>query len=230
LKPASEIGAMFGEKPRSGGQVFVKICGITNESDARAAIDAGADALGFNLVRRSKRYIEIDKSVDWIATLPAEVGKVAVMADPNWEDTLRVSRLPFVTALQLHGSESSEFCRRLADVGVKFAKAVPVANSTSLKEVLDFGTDTLVLDTASSGDFGGTGKPFPWKYAGRFVRENPRFSVILAGGLNPENVKEAVRAVCPRGVDVTSGVEAAPGRKDYRLMKAFVAAAGWVAR
>jgi phosphoribosylanthranilate isomerase len=230
LNPASEAGAMFDGKPRSGGQVFVKICGITNEADALAAIDAGADALGFNLVRRSKRYIDIDKGGDWIATLPAEVGKVAIMADPNWEDTLRVSRLPFVTSLQLHGSESSEFCRRLADVGVRFAKALAVANSTSLKEVLDFGTDTLVLDTASSGDFGGTGKSFPWKYAEGFVCENPRFSVILAGGLNPENVKEAVRAVCPRGVDVTSGVEAAPGRKDHRRMKAFVAAAGGAAR
>jgi phosphoribosylanthranilate isomerase len=230
LNPASEAGAMFDGKPRSGGQVFVKICGITNEADALAAIDAGADALGFNLVRRSKRHIDIDKSGDWIATLPSEVGKVAVMADPSWEDTLRVSRLPFVTALQLHGSESSEFCRRLADVGVKFAKAVAVANSTSLKEVLDFSTDTLVLDTASSGDFGGTGKSFPWKYAEGFVRENPRFSVILAGGLNPENVKEAVRAVCPRGVDVTSGVEATPGRKDHRRMKAFVLAVGRAAR
>src|ERR1700730_734128 len=99
---------MFGSSLKPRGKVFVKICGITNEADALAAIDAGADALGFNLVRRSKRYIDIDKSGDWIATLPSEVGKVAVMADPSWEDTLRVSRLPFVTALQLHGSESSE--------------------------------------------------------------------------------------------------------------------------
>jgi phosphoribosylanthranilate isomerase len=215
---------MFGGKPRSSGHVFVKICGITNESDARAAIDAGADAVGFNLVRRSKRYIDIDNA-EWIGKLPPEIRKVAVLADPTWENALRISRLPFINALQLHGNESAEFCRRLADVGVQFAKAVPVANSTSLKEIPDFRTDTLVLDTALSGEFGGTGKSFPWKYAQGFVRENPRLTVILAGGLDPENVAEAVCAVCPRGVDVTSGVEAAPGRKSHPLMKAFVAAA-----
>src|SRR5882672_4272180 len=99
---------MFGGKPRSGGHVFVKICGITNEADARAAIDAGADALGFNLVRRSKRYIDIEKAGDWIAKLPAELSKVAVLADPNWEDACRVSQLPFIDALQLHGSESPD--------------------------------------------------------------------------------------------------------------------------
>jgi phosphoribosylanthranilate isomerase len=217
--------AMFGGKPRSGGHVFVKVCGITNESDARAAIDAGADALGFNLVRRSKRYIDINNAAEWIRRLPLEIGKVAVLTDPTWEDALRISRLPFINALQLHGNESTDFCRRLADVGVQFAKAVPVANSTSLKEIPDFRTDTLVLDTALTGEFGGTGKSFPWKQAQGFVSENPGLTVILAGGLNPENVTEAVRIVCPRGVDVTSGVEVAPGRKNHRLMKAFVAVA-----
>jgi phosphoribosylanthranilate isomerase len=216
---------MFGCESKSANRIFVKICGITNESDARAAIDAGADALGFNLVSRSKRYIDIDNAAEWIGKLPPEIGKIAVLADPTWEDTLRVSRLPFINALQLHGHESAEFCGRLAGAGVRFAKAVPVANSKSLKEIPDFRTETLVLDAALSWEFGGTGRSFPWKYAQGFVRENPRLAVILAGGLNPENVTEAVRAVCPRGVDVTSGVEAAPGRKNHHLMKAFVAAA-----
>jgi phosphoribosylanthranilate isomerase len=221
--------AMFGGTPRSGGSVFVKVCGITNEADARAAVDADVDALGFNLVRRSKRYIDIDSAAVWIGKLSTEISKVAVMADPTWEHALRISRLPFIDALQLHGNESADFCRRLADVGVQFAKAVPVANSTSLREIPDFRTDTLVLDTALSGEFGGTGKSFPWEYAQGFVRENPKLTVILAGGLNPENVTEAVRVVCPRGVDVTSGVEAAPGRKNHRLIKAFVAAARRIA-
>jgi phosphoribosylanthranilate isomerase len=216
--------AMFGCDSKSANRIFVKICGITNEADALAAIDAGADALGFNLVRRSKRYLDIDNAAEWIGKLSPEISKVAVLADPIWEDALQISRLPFINALQLHGNESAEFCCRLADVGVQFAKAVPVANSTSLKEIPDFRTDTLVLDTALSGEFGGTGKSFPWKYAQGFVRENPRLTVILAGGLNPENVAQAVRVVCPRGVDVTSGVEVAPGRKNHRLMKAFVAA------
>jgi phosphoribosylanthranilate isomerase len=225
LNPATESGAMFGEKPRSGGQVFVKICGITNEADALAAIDAGADALGFNLVRRSKRCIDIDTAAGWIDKLPPKICKVAVMVDPSWEDALRVSRLRFIDALQLHGAESAEFCRRLADVKVRFAKAVPVENSTSLADIPDFATDTLVLDTAWGGEFGGSGKAFPWRFAREFVHLHPTLNVILAGGLNPDNVAEAITAAGARGVDVTSGVEVALGRKDHRLTKAFVAAA-----
>ncbi len=215
---------MFGGKPRSGGRVFVKVCGITNEPDALGAIGAGADALGFNLVRTSKRYIDIDNAADWIGKLPREICRVAVLADPSWEDALRINRLPFIDALQLHGDESAEFCRRLVDARIRFAKAVPVANSGSLTAVSDFATDTLVLDTASGGEFGGTGKAFPWKFACEFVRKHPTLNVILAGGLNPANVAEAIAAASPRGVDVTSGVEIAPGRKDHRLLRAFIAA------
>src|SRR5437867_8552633 len=97
---------MFGGKLRSGGRVRVKICGITNEADALAAIEAGADALGFNLVPRSKRYIEIDAAASWIPRLPREIRKVAVMADPNWEDACRIRQFGFINALQLHGNES----------------------------------------------------------------------------------------------------------------------------
>ena len=104
---------MFGGKPRPSDRIWVKICGITNEPDAQLAIDAGADALGFNLVRKSKRYIDIEKAADWISKLPRDICKVAVMADPNWEDACRIGQLPFLDGLQLHGSESPEFCRRL---------------------------------------------------------------------------------------------------------------------
>src|SRR5438132_9517654 len=216
---------MFGGKAKSSGRVFVKVCGITNQADALAAIDAGADALGFNLVRRSKRYIDIDKAAGWIGKLPNEICKVAVVADPNWEDACRIGQLRFIDALQLHGSESPEFCRRLADAGILFAKAVPVTGSKSLAGLPDYFTDTMILDSSARGTFGGTGKPFPWKFAPEFVRHHPRISVILAGGLNPENVAEAVRVVRPRGVDVTTGVEALPGRKDANLVKAFIEAA-----
>jgi phosphoribosylanthranilate isomerase len=216
---------MFGGKPRSGNQIWVKICGITNEADARSAIEAGADALGFNMVRRSARYIDIEKAATWIDKLPTEICKVAVMADPNWEDACRISYLPFIDALQLHGNESPEFCRRLAEAGIPFAKAVPVTASKSLAGLPDYFTNTMILDSSTGETFGGTGKPFPWKFAPEFVRHHPRITVILAGGLNPENVAKAVTVVRPRGVDVTTGVEASPGRKDANLVKAFVAAA-----
>jgi phosphoribosylanthranilate isomerase len=220
-----KISGMFGGKSRSGDQILVKICGITNEPDALAAIDAGADALGFNLVPQSKRYIDIDRAAYWIDKLPGDICRVAVMADPNWEDACRIGQLPFLDALQLHGSESPEFCRRLADAGIPFAKAVPVTASKSLADLPNYFTDTMILDSGAGGAFGGTGKPFPWKFAPEFVRNHPRINVILAGGLNPKNVAEAVSVVRPRGVDVTTGVEASPGQKNASLIRAFIQAA-----
>ena len=216
---------MFGNKFKPSGRVFVKICGITNQADTRAAVDAGVDALGFNLVSRSKRYIDIEKAAAWIENLPKEICKVAVMADPNWEDVCRVSQLQFIDALQLHGKESPEFCRRLAEAGTAFAKALPVANSKSLTDIRDYSTDTLILDTASGDEFGGTGRAFPWRFARQFGQQNPKLKIILAGGLNPENVATAIKEVRPFGVDVTSGVEVSPGRKDAQRIKAFVQAA-----
>jgi phosphoribosylanthranilate isomerase len=216
---------MFGDKVSSSGRIFVKICGITNEADARAAIDAGADALGFNFIPRSTRYIDIDRASGWIQKLPGEICKVAVVANPNWEDACRIIHLAFVDALQLHGTEAPEFCRRLADAGIPFAKAVPVTGSKSLADLPNYFTDTMILDSSADGTFGGAGRTFPWKFAPEFVRHNPRTNVILAGGLNPENVVEAVSLVRPRGVDVATGVEAAAGQKDHRLIKEFIEAA-----
>ena len=216
---------MFGSKAGPGDRVRVKICGITNEADALAAIKADADALGFNLVRQSKRYIDIDDAADWVGKLPKEICKVAVMVNPSWAEAFRISQLPFIDALQLHGNESPEFCRRLAGAGIQFAKALPVEDSKSLLDLPEFFTDTLILDSASGADFGGSGKVFPWKLARQFVKKHPNLNVILAGGLSAENVAAAVHDVRPAGVDVTTGVEAAPGRKDHGLIRAFVQAA-----
>ncbi len=221
---------MFGGKLNTAGGVFVKICGITNESDAVGAIEAGADALGFNVVPRSKRWIDLDAAASWIAKLPKNVWKVAVTADPDWEDACRIGQLNFIDALQLHGNESAEFCRRLRGAGIAFAKALPMGPSHSLGAIPDFFTDTIILDSASSAGFGGSGKTFPWKFAWQFAQKHRELKLILAGGLNPENVAEAVKAVRPRGVDVTTGVEEKPGQKDQRLVKAFVEAARAAAR
>src|SRR2546426_2062080 len=106
---------MFGDEVKVTNQIQVKICGITNEADAQVAIDCDADALGFNFYRRSKRYIDIETAAAWIVKLPAEICKVAVLVNPTFEEAIRVSACPFIDALQLHGSESPEFCRRLAE-------------------------------------------------------------------------------------------------------------------
>jgi len=215
---------MFGNKFKPGGGIFVKICGITNEADARVAIEAGASALGFNLVQESTRYIDIDSAADWIDRLPRKACRVAIMANPSWEKAQRISKLSFIDALQLHGNESPKFCQQLRDAGVCFAKAIPVANPGSLTDLPDFSTDTVILDSASGDRFGGMGKAFPWELAREFAHRNPSLKVILAGGLNPENVIAAIKQARPFGVDVTTGVEASPGRKDTQLVKAFVTA------
>ena len=109
--------------------------------------------------------------------------------------------------------------------GIRFEKAVPVSGSDSVAALPDFHTLTLLLDSGGAGEFGGSGRTFPWSIARDFVRARPEMRVILAGGLTPENVAEAVAVVRPFGVDVTSGVESSPGRKDHERMRAFLAAA-----
>lgn len=203
----------------------VKICGITNAADALASIEAGADALGLNCYRGSRRFIEIDRAADWLLDLPTGTKRIAVLVNPTAEDALRVAGLPFIDGLQLHGSESEEFCATLIERGVRFAKALPANDSEQLAKASKFGTDTIVLDSGGLEMFGGSGKVFPWSIAKRFVEEHPALRVVLAGGLKPDNVAQAVAEARPFAVDVTTGVEASSGRKDHILLREFVAAA-----
>lgn len=216
---------MFDGDDRPAGKPRVKICGITNAADAEAAIEFGADALGFNFFRGSKRYVPLEAAYEWMAKLPAEIAKVAVVVEPNLDEAVSLGLLPFITSLQLHGRETPDFCRKLAEEGIRFAKALPVTTPDSLRDLPRFFTRTVVLDSARTGEFGGSGRTFPWEIAREFVEANPDLRVILGGGLTPENVAAAVSAVRPFGVDVTSGVESSQGRKDHGLLRAFIAAA-----
>lgn len=208
---------------RSG--LLVKICGITNAEDARIAIDAGADALGFNLWPKSKRYVDLRQARHWIEALPQTVNKIAILVDPSLDEALAVSALPFITGLQLHGRETPRFCARLAAEGIRFGKALPATDEVACNSASSFSTATIILDSISGGNFGGTGTAFPWTIAAAFVAAHRDLRVVLAGGLTPANVVEAVRVVRPFAVDVTSGVEASPGRKDARLLRSFIDAA-----
>lgn len=215
---------MFGEKDRSVVRPRVKICGLTTREDAAAAIEFGANALGFNFFPGSKRYLATG-SREFISDLSAEIAKVAVLVNPSWEEAVAAANWPGITALQLHGAETPEFCRRLAEHGIRFAKALPVTTSDSVMSLPSFFTRTVLLDSGNAGEFGGSGKTFPWQIARAFVEDNPHLRVVLAGGLAPENVADAIAAVRPFAVDVTSGVESAAGRKDYGRMRAFIEAA-----
>lgn len=200
----------------------IKICGLTTPRDAEAAIEYGADALGFNFFPGSKRYVGRD--ANWIGALPDGIEKIGVLVNPTFDEAKTIAVTGGITALQLHGSESPEFCRHLAQEGIQFEKALSVLGPDSLTEVPNFFTATLLLDSGGV-NFGGSGQTFPWEIARRFVQANPHFRVVLAGGLTPENVTEAVAAVQPFGVDVTTGVETVPGRKDYARLRAFIRAA-----
>lgn len=204
--------------------IRVKICGITNATDALDAIAAGADALGFNFFPPSPRYIDISTARTWLSELPREIVKIAVLVNPTLAETIELAQMPFIDALQLHGNESPDFCAALAERGIAFAKAVPVGEEGPLAAIPSFSTRTILLDSCAAG-FGGSGRTFPWESAATLVKARSDLRVVLAGGLTPENVASAIRQVLPFGVDVTSGVERSPGHKDPHRVQAFIEAA-----
>jgi len=217
---------MFHEvEPDSVTRTRIKICGITNRADALAAFDFGADAIGLNFFRGSRRFLELDGARDWIAALPPELVKIAVVVNPARTEAAALAELPFISGLQLHGQETPEFCRSLAAEGIRFAKALPVTDRRSLAALPSFSTWTIVLDSQSDSSFGGSGRTFAWEIAAEFAAANPQLRIVLAGGLTPENVARAVSVVRPFAVDVTTGVESSVGRKDHERLRAFIDAA-----
>jgi phosphoribosylanthranilate isomerase len=200
--------------------VQVKICGITNVEDGIAAAEAGADALGFIFYEQSPRYVPIENAVAVIRDLPPMILKVGVFVDAEEEVVYRAVRECGLNLLQFHGSESPEYCVRF---GLMSMKAFQVRDAESLKRLSDFKTDAWLLDAYSPDKLGGTGERFNWGLAIE-ARKLGR-PIFLAGGLTPENVAEAVRHVAPYAVDVSSGVESSPGKKDHGKVKAFIEAA-----
>lgn len=197
--------------------VRAKICGITNAKDAELAADAGADALGFVFVPGTPRYIDPDTAHGIITDLPPLVTPVGVFADHPVEEVERLmSRCGFRT-VQLHGSEPPEYCRQVTGSVIK---AFRVGEGQEFPRLEAYRVHAYLLDTFVEGKLGGTGNTFPLEVASSakaFGR------VIIAGGLTPENVAEVVRQVNPYGVDVSSGVEAKPGRKDPKKLRDFLA-------
>jgi phosphoribosylanthranilate isomerase len=203
-----------------GGRTGVKVCGFTCEEDARAAVAAGVDALGFNFHPGSKRFVRLEHIAGWAGTLPDEVGRVAVVVRPP-DDLLRdLLASGLFHAIQFHGGESPSACARAGGFHIK---ARPVSDEPSVLAALDDPAPCLLLDAHAPGEYGGTGRVIDWSLAARVVREAGR-PVVLSGGLKPANVADAVRQTRPAAVDTASGVESSPGRKDVALMESFVAA------
>ncbi len=198
--------------------VLVKICGITRLEDALAAARLGADQVGFNFWSRSRRYIAPEAAAAIVAALPPAVLPVGVLVDPTPAELDRVIRISGVRTIQLHGDEPPALC---AAAPVPVVKGIRVRDAHSLAALAAYEVSAFLLDSATPG-YGGSGTSFDWALAAEAAAEVP---IWLAGGLTPDNVAEAVRRVRPRGVDVASGVESSPGRKDAGLVRAFVGAA-----
>jgi phosphoribosylanthranilate isomerase len=202
----------------------IKICGVTNEADAREAIALGADALGFNLFPGSPRCVELEREASWIAALPPYVTRAAVLVNVPIEEAVRVASHPAIHLVQFHGDEDEEYCAAFARGGRSFMKALRIREAASAERADRFSTPHILLDAHAENAYGGTGLKLDPVVAGEIVRRFPGLQMVLAGGLKPENVTEAVRVVRPYAVDVASGVESAPGRKDRGKMAAFVGA------
>lgn len=199
-------------------RVRVKVCGITCYEDAALAVDLGADALGFNFHRPSPRYIDAADARGIVRRLPpltATVGVFVNVTDPA--EVEEHARAAGAQVLQLHGDESADYCRRLSSWPL--IKAVRVGANWSGESLADFAVQAFLLDSKDEARYGGTGKTFDWMWARRLSGDR---KIILAGGLNPDNVAEAIRCVHPYGVDVCSGIESHPGRKDAARLTAFM--------
>jgi phosphoribosylanthranilate isomerase len=198
----------------------VKICGITNAPDALAAAASGADALGLMFYEGSPRHITVKAAAEIARQLPPFVIKVGVFVNAPEDAVLRAIGECGLNILQFHGDETPEYCGLFP---VMTIKAFRVRDRESLKALADYQTDAFLLDAHTLGKLGGTGATFNWDLAIE-ARKLGR-PIFLAGGLTPENVAEAVRRVQPYAVDVSSGVEFSPGKKDHQKVAAFIKAA-----
>ncbi|MDD5595039.1 MAG: phosphoribosylanthranilate isomerase [Candidatus Omnitrophica bacterium] len=201
--------------------VKVKICGITNLEDARVSVAAGCDALGFLFYKKSPRYISVQKAKEIIKDIPKNIIKIGVFVNATEKSIKQVAKECGLDILQFHGNESPEFCKKFKHY--KIIKVFRIKNKSSLKDVLKYKVFAYLFDTFSKSKLGGTGKKFNWKLVTQL--DNLKQTIFLSGGLDEKNVQAAIRAVHPQWVDASSSLEALPGKKDYRRVRKFIAAA-----
>ena len=197
----------------------IKICGITNAADARLCVECGVDALGFIFVERTPRYVTPDAAARIVATLPPFVTPVGVFWDHAPGHVKAVAEQCGLGALQFHGEEPPE---DLQDYRLPVIKTLKVVAAADLARMAGYRVAAFLLDSPSRWSEGEARPPIPWDVAADAARRHP---VLLSAGLTPDNVGEAVRRVRPYGVDVNSGVEASPGRKDEARVRRFVTGA-----
>lgn len=203
-------------------QTGVKICGITQEQQARDIITLGADALGINFWPKSKRYIAIDDAAVWLPSLRDLTTLVAVLVNPDESTLKRLTEQPLVHILQLHGDEPPGQVAALQEQGIQVIKALQIRDRASLDQIAHFPCETILLDAYNPGLYGGAGETFPWELAVIAKDMFPDKRILLSGGLTPANVRQAIEETQPAAVDVASGVESSPGIKDLALVREFI--------
>jgi len=197
-------------------QIKVKICGMTQLKDALFAVEQGVDAVGFIFYKKSPRAVMMKTVREIITKLPPLVDTVGVFVNESAERLNKIADYCGLDLVQLHGEESPAFCRKIHR---RVIKAFRVKDVQSIKQLEKFPVSGFLLDTFSDDLHGGTGKSFDWNLALPAKKMGP---VVLAGGLTPRNILQAVRQVRPYGVDVCSGVEKSPGIKDLEKVRAFL--------
>ena len=193
--------------------VKVKICGLTNYRDAAAAVDLGADLLGFNFYPESPRFITPEQAAQIINKLPAFIHVAGVFVNASLDQIKEAISECNLDWVQLHGDESPEFCESLLSINVRTMKAIRVKDQEDIERAESFFTDAVLLDAFDPEKYGGTGLTFDWNIIGHISKR-----IFLAGGINPDNVAAAIE-LGVYGIDVCSGIEARPGKKDHRKMK-----------
>ena len=197
---------------------LVKICGITNKEDALAAAEFGVDLLGF-VFSESPRQIEVNRAAEIVASLPPTVSTVGLFVNETEIVVEMIQDQMRLNYLQFHGDEDPDYCKRLKNER-KVIKAFRIRDEASLVDIAKYDVDLYLLDAYAADARGGTGATFNWDLAIK-AKEHGK-PIILAGGLTPENVEDAIRKVRPYAVDVSSGIEASPGKKDHKLMEEFI--------
>lgn len=196
--------------------VKVKICGITNYNDAKTSVDYGADLLGFIFYEKSPRYISPAAAKEIVRRLPPLIFRVGVFVNESREVITRIMEDCALDIIQFHGDEMPE---DIQGYPFRIIKAIRIMNESSLDKMDEFKAGMYLLDAYSDEKYGGSGSTFPWDVA---IKAKEKGIVILSGGLNPENIQDAVEIIKPYGVDASSGVESLPGKKDPHRLKDFI--------
>ena len=197
----------------------MKICGVTNVEDAQFALECGADAIGLNFYERSPRFVTMERAQEIVSKLSEHKSKIGVFVNASRKRILEVIKTVNLSAVQLVGQHGPDDLVNFESSVIKVFRVYPGFDVEVLRNYI---IDAFLLDTYQDETYGGTGKTFDWNVA---IKAKEYGKVILSGGLNPENIEDAVKYVQPYGVDVSSGVELRPGRKDPKKIRDFIARA-----